>query len=97
MNRNDNIQKASFYAVRGKYTQKRLEELGYKSPEVIGDPALLLPLFIDPASQRYQLGIIPHFVHYEEVKNANISDEILVINLLDDIDTDTQYQVHCMD
>ena len=95
MNRNDNIQKASFYAVRGKYSQKRLEELGYKSPEVIGDPALLLPLLIDPASKRYQLGIIPHFVHYEEVKNANISEEILVINLLNDIDTVTENITSC--
>ncbi len=87
MNRDSHITNANFYAVRGKYSQLRLKELGYNVPEAIGDPALLTPLIYKPESKKkYSLGIIPHFLHYDEIhKNLNW-DKILIINLLDDIE-----------
>lgn len=87
MRKNSKISNANFYAVRGRYSQLRLKELGYKVPESIGDPALLIPLIYKPRSEKkYALGIIPHFLHYEETsKNLN-SDGILIINILDDIE-----------
>ena len=88
MNRYDKINNAKFYAVRGKYTQLRLQEHGYKVPEAIGDPALLLPLVVKPkSSKKYKLGVIPHYIHYEEVVNLFYNqDDVLVINLRDDIE-----------
>lgn len=83
---NDKITNANFCAVRGKYTQKKLYEFGYKVPETIGDPALLLPLLIKPSKKKYRLGIIPHYVHYDEVVKANLPKDILIINLVDDIE-----------
>lgn len=53
----------NIYAVRGKYTAKRLEELGFDTSNIVyGDPALLLPLLVNPAKEKkYVIGIIPHW------------------------------------
>ncbi|MBH2024452.1 MAG: polysaccharide pyruvyl transferase family protein [Flavobacteriales bacterium] len=81
-----NFKNADFVSVRGKYSQIRLKELGYKVPSVLGDPAILLPLIYKPEKiKKYKVGIIPHYIHYDELKKAVPSD-ILVINLLDDIE-----------
>ena len=85
--RNGQITNANFYAVRGKYSQMRLTELGYEVPEAIGDPALLTPLIYTPkAEKKYNLGIIPHYLHYEETIKKLNSEKILIINLLDAIE-----------
>ena len=87
MNRYDKINNANFYAVRGKYTQMRIKEHGYKVPETIGDPALLLPLIVKCNNQKkFKLGIIPHFIHFEEAVNLFSSENVMVVNLLDDIE-----------
>ena len=83
---NESIPKAKFLAVRGKYTQKRLLDLGYKAPKTLGDPALLLPLvFKGVKEKKYKVGIIPHHVHYKELQELNNQD-VKVINLLDPIE-----------
>jgi pyruvyltransferase len=80
------IPEAQFLAVRGKYTAKRLVNLGYKAPKSLGDPALLLPLvFNGNNTKKFKIGIIPHYIHYEELKKLNCS-EVKVINLLDSIE-----------
>jgi len=81
-----NFKNADFLAVRGRYTQKKLRELGYKTPEVIGDPAVLLPLVYQPKNlKKFKVGIIPHYVHFEKIKKL-VSPDVLVINLLDGIE-----------
>ena len=53
----------------------------------MGDPALLAPLiYIAKSEKKYTLGIIPHYLHYEETIKKLNSSEILIINLLDDIE-----------
>lgn len=87
MFKNENIVNANFYAVRGKYTQARLKELGYKVPDVIGDPGLLLPLVCNPiVEKKFKLGIIPHYIHFEDTCRLVNDSSILIINLLDDIE-----------
>lgn len=84
---NDEVYPAKFIAVRGKYTQRRLEQLGYKVPNIIGDPALLCNLIYQPKSaKKYKLGIIPHVFHYEEIKQHFKDDRILILNLHDEIE-----------
>lgn len=79
--------KGKFCAVRGKYTQQKLKELQIDTPDVLGDPALLLPLVYNPSiSKKYKIGIIPHYQHFTDLQNL-FPDEVLVINLLDDIET----------
>lgn len=55
-------------AVRGPMTRSHCLDLGYVCPDVFGDPAILLPEFLDlpRVDPRYDLGIVPHFVNYEE-------------------------------
>lgn len=82
INRNVEINKSDFLAVRGEYTRKRIEELGFKPPKVMGDPALLLPLIFNPVVQKkYKLGVIPHVFHFEEFKKVFTSQDVLVIDL----------------
>lgn len=85
LNKNDIIKNADFLAVRGIFTQKRIEELGYRSPSVLGDPAMLLPLIIKPIDKKFKLGVIPHYIHYDDIKNSINNEDVLIINLLDDI------------
>ncbi|MDD2495847.1 MAG: polysaccharide pyruvyl transferase family protein [Tissierellia bacterium] len=90
------INDADFRAVRGKLTQNRLLNLGYKVPEIIGDPALLLPLLINPKARKYKIGIIPHYIHYNEILNSiNHTNESILINMKDDIHTVTDNITSC--
>ena len=80
MNETDKIKNANFCAVRGKHTQNKLKELGYHAPSVLGDPALLLPLLIKSSKKRYRLGIIPHYIHYDEVIEKLEREDVLIIS-----------------
>lgn len=87
ISKNDEICPSDFLAVRGKYSQKRLSELGYTVPKIIGDPALLLPLVLFPSrTKKYKVAIIPHFIHYEKLRLKYKGTGVLVINLLDEIE-----------
>lgn len=84
---NDIINESKFYAVRGKYTQKRLLELGFIPPKALGDPAILLPLVYKPNNyKKFKLGIIPHYIHLKTIKDTIINNEILIIDLTDKIE-----------
>lgn len=92
------VDKAKFLAVRGPRTRKRLLELGYKVPEIYGDPALLLPLLIpNTLAKKYTLGIIPHYVDYDEISNVFSSrEDIKVIDLLtNDVEKTTKEIMEC--
>lgn len=81
--KDENIPKAKFLAVRGKYTQKRLHELGYQVPDTVGDPAILLPLVFSKENiKKFKVGIIPHHFHYDFFKEKFSNNEISVIDLL---------------
>jgi hypothetical protein len=88
INYNNYIYPADFRAVRGEYTRNRLIELGYSPPDVIGDPALLLPLVYKPESvKKYKLGIIPHYLNYDEAIDVfKNNDNIFIINVYDNIE-----------
>lgn len=88
MYRNQKIKKPKkIHAVRGPITRKRLVELGYECPEIYGDPALLLPRYYDSnVEKKYEIGVIPHFIDYDNVKEKIQSDEILVIDLLNPVE-----------
>lgn len=76
------IRDSNFLAVRGVYTKNRIQDLGLKSPNVLGDPALLLPLIYQPVSEKkYQLGIIPHVNHFGLFEDKILPENVLLIDL----------------
>lgn len=64
-----NIKGGKFLAVRGPLSQQRLEELNYEIPQIVGDPAILLPRVYQPKKIELKgmIGIIPHKVDYLNV------------------------------
>ncbi|MCE0760335.1 polysaccharide pyruvyl transferase family protein [Marinobacter sp. G11] len=53
---------AAVHAVRGYRSMERLQQLGIECPDVVGDPAFLLPRYYKPRDigRRYKVGVIPH-------------------------------------
>lgn len=79
---NINIPK-KIYSVRGLFSRKKLLDCDIDCPESYGDPAILLPKYYNKKiNKKYELGIIPHIMEYQNVYNAykNIPD-IKIINL----------------
>jgi len=70
---------ADYAAVRGPLTRRLVIESGGSCPEVMGDPALLLPRFYSPSKPKtYKLGLIPHVCHLSVDFNA--PEDVLVIS-----------------
>lgn len=79
---NHRFQKPLFITnVRGPLTRKKCLDFGYHCPENYGDPALLIKLVYNPTiKKKYKLGIVPHHIDYNNVKDLkNLS--CLVVNL----------------
>lgn len=101
IDKNTQILQSKFLAVRGKYTMKRIDELGLKHHNVkYGDPAILLPLiFKERIKKNFSIGIIPHYIHFEEVsqiiRNKNLDSMFLVINMLDKVENVLRMILQC--
>lgn len=73
-----------FIGLRGKLTKAILKERGFNVDDVfLGDPSVLLPEFYNPSiEKKYDLGIIPHLVDYENALNIfSDTERFLVIDL----------------
>lgn len=70
MNQNEHIRGGKIFAVRGRLTNEKIINDGYKGCNVFGDPALLLPLIVKPAlEKKNDLAIIPHWKEYDYFQN----------------------------
>lgn len=79
------VRPRAIHAVRGPLTRQRLLDSGLDCPDVVGDPALLYPLFYRPeVPKQYRLGVIPHFRDHElpAAQRLGEHDDVLVIDLM---------------
>jgi pyruvyltransferase len=73
------------YAVRGPLTREVILRQGLACPRVYGDPALLFPRIYRPTpTQRYALGVVPHYVDRDHValRRLRECDGVLIIDIL---------------
>jgi pyruvyltransferase len=64
----DNVHpEADWRFVRGPITRNRVLICGGSCPEIYGDPGLLLPILCDSGKPKYDVGIVPHWVDYDEI------------------------------
>ena len=79
---NEKVQHAEFLSVRGPRTRKRLLDLGYEVPENYGDPAILLALLPKPKlEKKFKLGIMPHYIDFEEA--TRLYKDIAFVKIID--------------
>jgi len=98
INEDQIVKPAKFLAVRGPETRRVLMSQGYDVPEIYGDPALLLPNYYHPKiEKKYALGIVPHYVDYNIVKEMyGNNKDILVIDLMtNDVEATTDLFLQC--
>jgi len=95
--RESSIARATFMAVRGPLSRKRILDLGYDCPEVYGDPALLLPLYYQPnVEQTWEIGIVPHISDYNHVVQLFDGTDIKIIDFnTNSIEQTTKELVSC--
>jgi pyruvyltransferase len=77
------------YATRGRLSANKFRANGIECPQVYGDPALLLPKFINAGTEKkYKVGIIPHLCDLFSVTYAysNKYDDCKIINLWDSVE-----------
>lgn len=84
MNYNEKFRGGKVLAVRGKLTNKKLIEQGFKGCKVFGDPALLLPLIIPSVKHKnYDIAIIPHWSEVDYFK-ISFGDKYKILDLRTD-------------
>ena len=60
--------RADWRWVRGPYSRDIVMKYGGHVPEIYGDPAMMLPLVWSEAGKVHDVGIVPHYVDYEQCK-----------------------------
>jgi len=60
--------RAVWHWVRGPYSRAKVIRAGGSCPEFYGDPAMLLPLIWGPSEPVHDVGIVPHYVDYDDCK-----------------------------
>ena len=81
----------TIHALRGPLTSLTCEK-----DVPCGDPALLCPLYYNPSNQtkKHKLGVIPHYVDFEDVSNV-ASNDIYIINPQQDVESFIQEICSC--
>ena len=81
MNEDDPFRGGQTFAVRGALTNQKLQKMGFPACHIYGDPAVLLPLWIQPrVAKKHKLGIIPHWKEVDFFID-NYSDKYHIIDL----------------
>lgn len=87
ISKNEDLPNAKFLAVRGKHTQERLRQLGHNVPDVLGDPAILLPKVLPVVhNKKYKVGIIPHHFQFEFFREKFSNKDVPIIDLLQTVE-----------
>ena len=69
---------ADWKFVRGPISQRKLREVGIDVP-AYGDPAILLPIFVNESIKKHDVGIVPHWTHYDHIKNMYPSENVITV------------------
>jgi pyruvyltransferase len=73
--------------VRGPFTRQRVLDSGGMCPKIYGDPAMLLPLMCDESKKEFDVGIVPHYVDQEYVRNNYPGFKFIDVKNLNPLET----------
>ena len=93
-----NYNHLNIFAVRGPLTKEFLEKKGIITPNIFGDPALLLPKFYYPKinlNLKKKIGIIPHKNHYNKYVDNIDTNKFYLINPTDKWENVINYICSC--
>lgn len=70
-------------AVRGLHSLRMVEQFGFSAPEVVGDPALLMPRFYlpMPMSKHTRIGLIPHYAELTMFRDVQLPPGVRIIDV----------------
>lgn len=89
-NRSDEVLATDIRATRGNISKYMAILSGIQTPIAIGDPALLIPRFYTPKTEKkYSLGIFPHYTDLEAVVYHlldKLPKRVVIINAFDSIE-----------
>lgn len=77
-------------AVRGPLTRQKYLDAGISCPEIYGDPAILLPLYLSPKiTPQYELGVIPQWrdKKLKIIREITENNDAKLIDVFSDIET----------
>lgn len=78
---------ARYLAVRGPITREIARRAGAECPAVFGDPALLLPDFVNGAVPvRHDVGLVPHYVDRDRVRSLHPTEHVIDVLRADPLD-----------
>ena len=68
-------------ALRGPRSKAVADRLGWVTPDVFGDPGVLLPLIYPAPAKRYEIGVVPHFGHASYFSGVETDERVRVIDV----------------
>lgn len=84
---NSRVPNGRYLAVRGFKSQERVNTVGLACSDIVGDPAILLPIIYKSSyTKKYKVGIIPHVTHYGTIKSLFTVPGVVVIDLSTEIE-----------
>ena len=76
--------KLDIRAVRGPLTREVMLKLGYKCPEVYGDPAILMPMIYNPnIEKKHHSLVIPQYFNEKKFRAAHPNERMVSMNTND--------------
>ncbi|KII81189.1 polysaccharide pyruvyl transferase family protein [Vibrio renipiscarius] len=93
---NVQVQINNVLLVRGYLTKNKILNGEFEDKIAVGDPALALPRFYtSPSKKKFKIGVIPHYVDFDDVTRSIQCDSTIVIDVRQEVEDFIDELVSC--